>query len=153
MEITNTARIEAPLDQVWDVLRDIPRTARCLPGTTIDEKIDEQTYKAGVTLKVGPVALTYRATIRRTLLDESAHAAVLDVEAADTKGRGNAAATMRTSAGADGEATIVTVAADARISGVLAQFGGGMIQSVAGRLLAQFAANVREEVARGRSAT
>ncbi|TAM92645.1 hypothetical protein EPN42_00565 [bacterium] len=153
MEITNTARIEAPLDQVWDVLRDIPRTARCLPGTTISEKIDEETYKASVTMKVGPVTLTYRATVRRTSLDESTHAAVLDVEAADTKGRGNAAATVRTSAVADGAATVLTVTADARISGVLAQFGGGMIQSVAGRQLAQFAANVRAEVERGRSAT
>ena len=151
MEITNTARIEAPLDQVWGVLRDIPRTARCLPGTTIGEKIDEQTYKAGVTLKVGPVSLTYRATIRRVSLDESAHTAVLEVDATDTKGRGNAAATVRTAASAENGATLVTVTADARISGVLAQFGGSMIQSVAGRQLAQFAANVREEVVRGRN--
>ncbi|MDE2573458.1 MAG: SRPBCC family protein [bacterium] len=151
MEITNTARIEAPLDRVWEVLRDIPRTARCLPGTTITERIDAETYRADVTLKVGPVQLTYRGKLHLDSLDESSHSAVMSVEASDTKGRGNAAATVRTAAQADGGATAITVTADARIAGVLAQFGG-MIQSVAGRLLAQFASNVREEVERGTSA-
>ncbi|TAM60020.1 hypothetical protein EPN52_06370 [bacterium] len=148
MEITNTARIEAPLDRVWSVLRDIPRTARCLPGVTLEERIDEESYKAAVTLKVGPVALNYRATIRRTAVDEAAHTAVLDVQATDTKGRGNAAATMHLSLVPDGDATTISVTADTRISGVLAQFGGSMIGAVAGRQLAQFAANVRAEAMR-----
>ncbi|HVA37394.1 MAG TPA: SRPBCC family protein [Candidatus Dormibacteraeota bacterium] len=152
MEITNTARVEAPLTKVWEVLRDIPRTARCLPGVTLKEQIDANTYAADATVKVGPVQLTYRATLRVEAIDEAAHAAVMSVEATDTKGRGNAAATVRTSAAADGDATAITVVADARIAGVLAQFGGPMIQSVAGRLLGQFAANVRDEVARGTGA-
>jgi|SRR5579872_1750539 len=151
MEITSTARIEAPLDRVWDVLKDIPRTANCLPGTKITEKIDDRTYRADVDLKVGPVTLNYRAMLRLESLDESAHAAVMHVEATDKKGRGNAAATVHTSAVADDGATTITVTADARIAGVLAQLGGGLIKSVAARQLAQFAQNVRAEVERGTS--
>lgn len=149
MEITSTARIEAPLERVWAVLRDIPRTARCLPGVTITGQVDEKTYDADVAVKVGPIEMNYRATIRVESLDELTHSAALQVEATDRKGRGSASATVRASAQSEGGSTTITVSQDARIAGVLAQFAGGAIKSVAGRQLAQFAENVRNEVMRG----
>lgn len=146
MEITSSATIEAPIEKVWAVLVDIPRVTTCLPGAEITEVIDANTYKANVTLKVGPIGVSYRAVITRESLDEATRSAVLRVEATDSKGRGNASATVTTSARAEGAATVIDVVADAKITGVIAQFGQGVVKDVAGRIMSKFAANVALEV-------
>jgi carbon monoxide dehydrogenase subunit G len=146
MEITSTARIAAPLDKVWDILQDIPRVSKCLPGAEITETVDDHTWKAKVGLKVGPLSVGYNATITRESLDPVTHSAKMRVDAVDAKGRGTANAVVSTSARADGDATVIDVVADATISGVIAQFGQGVIKDVAGRIMNQFAANVAKEV-------
>ncbi len=146
MQITSNARIDAPLDAVWNLLRDIPRVSRCLPGTEITEIVDATTYKAKVNLKVGPLSAAYKATIAVGSLDEATHSAQFNVDALDVKGRGNATALVSTSAQADGDGTAIAVVADAKVSGVIAQFGQGVLKDVAGRIMQQFALNVANEV-------
>jgi uncharacterized protein len=145
MEIQSSARIDAPLDRVWNVLVDIPRVARCLPGTENVQQVDDKTYKADVSLKVGPLSVNYRATITRESIDPVAHTAQMKIDATDVKGRGNASATVTTSARAEGDGTAIDVLADAKISGVLGQFGQGVIKDVAGRVMKQFAVKVADE--------
>ena len=53
----------APVDRVWSVLKDIPRVSGCIPNATITEIVDARTYKAAVSVKVGPVSVSYKATI------------------------------------------------------------------------------------------
>ena len=55
--------VGAPLDRVWELLKDIPRVATCIPNAEVTEVVDEHTYKAKVAVKIGPVAVSYRATI------------------------------------------------------------------------------------------
>jgi len=145
MEITSSARIEAPLEKVWTILQDIPRVSKCLPGVTITDTVDDHTWKADVGLRVGPLSVGYKATISRDALDAATHSAKMRVDAVDSKGRGTASALVSTSARADGDATEIDVVADATISGVIAQFGQGVIKEVAGRMMKQFAANVAKE--------
>jgi carbon monoxide dehydrogenase subunit G len=146
MEITSNARIDAPLDAVWELLRDIPRVSHCLPGTEITQIVDDTTYKAKVNLKVGPLSVAYKATIVLRSLDSATHSAQFNVDALDVKGRGNATALVTTSAQADGDGTAIAVVADAKVSGVIAQFGQGVMKDVAGRIMQQFAVNVANEV-------
>jgi carbon monoxide dehydrogenase subunit G len=146
MEITSNARIDAPLDVVWGLLSDIPRVSRCLPGTEITEIVDERTYKAIVNVKVGPLSVSYKATIALKSLDAEAHASRFTVDAVDVKGRGYATAIVSNSAQADGDGTAISVVADAKVSGVIAQFGQGVMKDVAGRIMQQFALNVGNEV-------
>ncbi len=146
MEITSSARIAAPLDKVWEMLQDVPRVATCMPGAQITETVDDHTWKATVGVKVGPLSVGYKATITRQSLDPVAHSATMRIEGVDSKGRGTMSATVQTSARADGENTIVDVAADATLSGIIAQFGQGAIKDVAGRMMQTFAANVAKAV-------
>ena len=44
MQIQSSARIEAGLDKVWDLLQDIPRVATCMPGAEITETVDDHTW-------------------------------------------------------------------------------------------------------------
>jgi carbon monoxide dehydrogenase subunit G len=146
MDITSSARIAAPLDKVWELLQDVPRVAGCMPGAQIAETVDDHTWKATVGVKVGPLTLGYKATITRQSLDPVAHSATMRIEAVDSKGRSALSASVQTAARADGENTIVDVAADATFSGLLAQFGQGAVKDVAGRIMHTFAANVAKVV-------
>jgi hypothetical protein len=146
VEIQSSARIEAPLDKVWDLLQDIPRVSTCMPGATITETVDDHTWKAKVGIKVGPLSVGYNATITRQSLDPVTHSAKMLVEAVDSKGRGTVSATITTSAQANGDATDIDVLADATISGIVAQFGQGALKEVSGRMLQIFAGNVAKAV-------
>jgi carbon monoxide dehydrogenase subunit G len=146
MQIQSSARIEAGLDKVWDLLQDIPRVATCMPGAEITETVDDHTWKAKVGVKVGPLSIGYNATITRESLDVANHSATMQVEAVDSKGRGTVSASIVTSAAANGDGTDIDVLADANISGVVAQFGQGALKEIAGRMLKIFAGNVAKAV-------
>ena len=49
--------------------------APALPGAAITEKVDEQTYKGTITVKVGPVSARYKGTARFEKLDAAARTA------------------------------------------------------------------------------
>ncbi|HWT04830.1 MAG TPA: SRPBCC domain-containing protein, partial [Xanthomonadales bacterium] len=53
--------IDAPVDRVWALLKDIPKVATCIPRAEITEVVDARTYRAKVSVKVGPVEVSYRA--------------------------------------------------------------------------------------------
>jgi len=72
--IDDAFEVDAPLERVWPVLKDVPRVATCIPNAEITEIVDERTYRAKVAVKVGPVSVSYRATIVVELLDESMQA-------------------------------------------------------------------------------
>jgi carbon monoxide dehydrogenase subunit G len=146
VQIQSSARIEAPLDKVWDLLQDIPRVATCMPGAEITDTVDDHTWKAKVGVKVGPLSVGYNATITRKSLDPVAHSATMQVEAVDGKGRGTVSASIVTSAQSNGDATDIDVLADATVSGMIGQMGQGVLKEVSGRMLKIFAANVAKAV-------
>ena len=134
--------IAAPLDRVWPVLKDIPRVASCIPNATITEIVDEKTFRANVAVKVGPVSVSYNATILVERLDDGAHEAQFEVKGDEMRGRGGVRATVRSKAVARHGVTHVTLSTDAQISGVVATVGGRLIEGVAKKTTATFAQNL-----------
>ena len=59
MEFDNEFEVPVPIDQAWDILMDIERIAPCVPGAELTEVVDEKTYKGKISVKLGPVALTF----------------------------------------------------------------------------------------------
>ena len=70
--------------------------------------------------------------------DEVAHVAVLRAEGRETRGQGNANATITATLVPDGDGTAVTVVTDLQITGKVAQFGRGVLADVSAKLLGQF---------------
>jgi carbon monoxide dehydrogenase subunit G len=137
--------VDAPVERVWPVLCDVPRVARCIPNAQITEIVDERTYKAKVSIKVGPVAVSYGATIVVESLDEATHTASLSVQGNELRGRGGVKAKVVSRAEAAGEnRTRVSLHTDAQISGIIATVGGRLIEGVAKKTVAEFAANLNE---------
>lgn len=137
MELTNQFRVGAPPDRAWQVLTDIERIAPCLPGAELQE-VDGDQYKGVVKVKVGPITAQYKGTARLLERDESARRAVLRAEGRETRGQGNANASITAVLEPDGDGTRVSLTTDLAISGRVAQFGRGVLADVSGKLLDQF---------------
>jgi uncharacterized protein len=146
MIVENAFDLDAPLDRVWPVLRDVPRVAACIPGASNTEAVDEHTYRSDVVVKAGPVTVQYRATIVIERIDDATHEAVLRVDAREKSGRGGVKATVTSAASARGGGTHVELRTDAQISGIVATVGGRLLEGIANRTVAQFAENLSRDV-------
>ena len=131
--------IEAPREEVWAFLTDPSRVAGCLPGAAITEQVDERTHAGTIAVKVGPVSARYKGTVRFERLDEDEGVAEIAAAGQDVRGKGGAdmRMTSRVVARGPGE-TEVTVSSTVNISGILAQFGRGMIQDVSDEMFRRF---------------
>jgi carbon monoxide dehydrogenase subunit G len=138
VELTNEFRVGVPVEQAWEVLTDVERIAPCMPGAQLQE-IEGDEYRGIVKVKVGPITAQYKGAARFVEQDEVAHRAVLRAEGRETRGQGNANATITAQLEADGDGTKISVATDLTITGRVAQFGRGVLADVSSKLLGQFA--------------
>ncbi|MEY2436339.1 MAG: uncharacterized protein QOF97_1175 [Acidimicrobiaceae bacterium] len=137
MELTNEFRVAVPVATAWDVLTDVERIAPCMPGAQLQE-IEGDEYRGIVKVKVGPITAQYKGAATFVEKDGAAHRAVLKAEGRETRGQGNASATITATLVADGDGTKVTVLTDLTVTGKVAQFGRGVMADVSAKLLNQF---------------
>ena len=148
MEITDEFRVDVPVDHAWSVLRDVERIAPCMPGAQLQE-VEGDEYRGIVKVKVGPITAQYKGVARIVEEDEAAHKMVIRAEGRDTRGQGNAAATVTATLAADGDATVVGIDTDLQVTGKVAQFGRGVMADVSSKLLGQFVACLHDNVLSG----
>jgi carbon monoxide dehydrogenase subunit G len=137
MELNNEFEVEVPVDQAWAVLTDLERIAPCMPGAQLTE-VEGEEFRGTVKVKVGPITAQYKGVARFAEKDDAAHRAVIDAQGRDTRGQGNANATITASLEPAGTGTKVAITTDLKLTGKVAQFGRGAIQDVSGALLGQF---------------
>jgi carbon monoxide dehydrogenase subunit G len=142
MTIDDSFDVDAPVDQVWPLLKDVPKVAGCIPNAEITEVVDATTYRAKVKIKAGPVSVDYKATIYVEELDEATHTARLRVQGDESRGRGGVKASVVSTATGQNGKTHVTLHTDAQVSGIIATVGGRLIEGVARKTVADFAANL-----------
>lgn len=139
MKLTNEFTVAVPLERAWETLLDIERVAGFLPGAKIEPASEEGVYQGTMRVKVGPMVVNYRGTARLVHADDGEHVADIAVQANDTKGQGTASATIRNRLEPTDAGTRVIAETDLSITGRQAQFGRGIMQDVAGRMLDDFA--------------
>jgi len=145
VEINDSFRVDLPVEETWRVLMDIERIAPCLPGAQLQEIAGEE-YRGVVKVKVGPITAQYKGAAYFESRDDATHVAVIKGSGRDTRGQGNAAATITMRLVPDGGGTAVSVETDLAITGKVAQFGRGVMADVSAKLLAQFVANLERDV-------
>jgi carbon monoxide dehydrogenase subunit G len=116
-----------------------------MPGASVDE-FDGEVVTGRIKVKVGPVSLTYRGTAKFTERDPDARVIVLEASGKETRGAGTASATVRATLEPEsgGEATKATMHTTMNVTGRPAQFGRGVMVEVGGKLVEQFAQNLRQ---------
>ena len=137
MRIDNEFTVQAPVERVWELFTDVEAIAPCMPGARLTE-VDGDVYSGKVRVKVGPVVAAYEGTARFIEQDEAARHAVIEASGRASRGAGNASATVELQLREEDGRTAVSVGTDLKITGKLAQLGGGMIKDVSERLLGQF---------------
>jgi uncharacterized protein (TIGR03382 family) len=145
MKITNQFTVSAPIERAWDVLSDLEQVIPLMPGAQLTGHEGDD-YLGKVKVKVGPVTSEFSGKVHFVELDRDAHRAVIDGKGKESRGTGNAAATVTARLHEDGERTSVTVDTDLKIVGKLAQFGSGMLQQVSEKLLGQFVESLEAEL-------
>lgn len=154
MIISNEFTVDASAEDAWHTLMDVERVAGCLPGARIEPVGEDGTYRGTLKVRLGPVTMVYEGTVRLEDVDETSRTVSYYASAREANGTGSAAATIRTRlTDLDGEArTRLDVEADLNVTGRAAQFGRGIMQSVAANMLGAFAAEMERMIERDGSA-
>ncbi|MGC8464502.1 MAG: SRPBCC family protein [Acidimicrobiales bacterium] len=145
MDIVNEFDVSVPIDEAWKVLTDLERIAPCMPGATLEGVVGDD-FLGTVKIKVGPITSLYKGKIHFTERDDENHRATLRAEGRDTKGQGNANATIVATLTGQGSATHCKVEMNLTISGRVAQFGRGVLADVSQKLVEQFVSALETEV-------
>ena len=97
-------------------------------------------------MKVGPISAQYKGTARFVEKDDAQHRAVLLAEGRDTRGQGNASATVTARAIPDDGGTTVSIVTELSITGKVAQFGRSVMGDVSTKMLGEFADRLEADV-------
>jgi carbon monoxide dehydrogenase subunit G len=147
VRIENSFEVTAAPEAAWDLLMDVPRVIPCMPGAQLAETVDENHWKATMAVKLGPISLSFDTDVAREASDKQARRAVLSAHARESRGRGSAQATIESTLAAQNGGTRVDIVTDLALTGPVAQYGRGMVDSVAAQLTASFAECLRSELA------
>ena len=150
MEFDNSFEVPLPPAQAWPVLMNVRGIAPCMPGAQLTDVVDDKTYKGNISVRLGPVALTFAGVVTFEEIDNANYSARVRAQGNDAKGRGSAQAkaTFRLEPSATGSKVLVHT--DLTLSGAVAQYGRGvgMIQATASALMNQFANALKKQLAR-----
>ena len=151
MKLENEFTVDAPVDDAWNVMLDLERVTPCLPGAQLTEQAGDGEHKGTMRVKLGPVTQDYEGTVWFEETDESQHRAVLRANGQDARGQGTASATITSTLQEEngGNSTRVRVETDLQITGQAAQFGQGVQQDVAEKIMGQFAECLENEILGG----
>lgn len=130
-------------EQVWELLNDPQRLAKCLPGAQSLEPDGPDRYK--VTMKFGIAAFSGSFQGSVELMDKIPPESLkMRVEGRGAPGfmKGEGAISLR----AKGRETEVTYEGEAQVGGVIASVGQRMIEAAAKKIVAQFFASVAQEL-------
>ena len=149
MEFDNSFEVPLPAAEAWGVLMDIERIVPCVPGAELTEVVDKVNFKGKVSVRLGPVALTFAVRAEFDERDDQTFSSRVKAQGSDSKGRGGANADVTFRLVAAGDATLVEIHTNLQLSGSVAQYGRGvgMITDVASQIIGKFADCLRDQVA------
>ncbi|HLJ68872.1 MAG TPA: SRPBCC family protein [Chloroflexota bacterium] len=138
MEFQNSFEVNAPIDRVWRFMTDPQQVTPCVPGAELTEIVDETHYKGTVKVKLGAVQMSYRGELEMQT-DEAARTITLRARGTEARGSGGASGTVDVQLTSTADSgTRVEMTSQVDVTGRVAQFGRGIMQDVANRIIKQF---------------
>lgn len=146
MELNNAFVVERSREETWAALLDLEKMALCMPGASLTS-LDGDRFTGKVTLRVGPVMMTYNGEGTIAERDEAGHALSLRLSGKESRGAGTASALVRAQLSEQGpDRTAVEVTTELDLTGKPAQFGRGVLAEVAGAIIGKFARNLADQL-------
>ena len=147
LTITERMELPHPPGAVYALVTDLDAVAPCVPGAKLDppaEGVTDGSRGGQVVIGFGPIRYRYKGTIRITATDPQARTVDFDAAGEETSGEGTLGVQMRMEVG-EGEAggSTLDVKAEVELTGMIADYGAGMAQEVAGDVISQFVRAVK----------
>jgi uncharacterized protein len=146
MKLENSFEVPATPEQAWSLLLDVPRVVPCMPGAELTEVVDDSNWKAKMSVKLGPISLSFATNVERREVDETARRVVLFASGRELRGRGQARATVESSLAEANGGTRIDIVTDLHLSGPAAQYGRGLVADVSSQLVGRFADCLRAQL-------
>lgn len=138
--IENEFTVAASPADTYALMTDVERVAPCIPGAEVTGRREDGAYDAVVTMKMGPMSLSYKGQVEIIEQDDADRRAVMRAKATEARGQGTAQATLTMHVEeADGGASRVQVSSDLLVTGRVAQMGRGIMTDVAGKMVGEMA--------------
>lgn len=134
-------------DRAWAFLDRIEKVAACMPGASITEKIDDTHYRGVVSVRLGPVNMSFQGVIEILSRDPATRTIGLAGKGADKSG--SSVAEMQLTAGVvatGAETSRLTGKSSVDVSGKVAAMGQRLMTSVSEQLIKEFFANLLTNV-------
>jgi carbon monoxide dehydrogenase subunit G len=139
VRIENDFNVPAAPPETYGLLIDLERVGPCIPGGEVGRRSEDGSHPATIAVKLGPMRMNYRGTVRIEEQDDAAHRATLVADVREQRGQGSAKARMTMAVAADGGASRVETVTDVTLTGRAAQMGRGVVDDVAARLVEEMA--------------
>ncbi len=146
MTFTQECVVPAEPARLWDLLMDVPRVGRCVPGVESVEAADGG-YRGGFRVQLGPVRLALAGTITIEEHDTEAWRARMRAGASDRRLGGGIRARMTLTLAPADPGTRLRIGTDLTVLGRIGEFGQPIIRKKADALLEEFARNLRATLA------
>lgn len=134
VELDHPFSIAKPIDETWEAILDLDRLVPCVEGGSVLERIDNDSVRAEIKVKMGAMSMKFTGTVAVVEQDPAVHRAVVQVKSKEAGGQGHANANVVFSL-ADGGGTIHTAA---QITGKAASMGEGVVVGVLDALIKDF---------------
>ena len=149
LQLTEELPLNAPLDQVWKLLRDTSRFTRLLPGVEDVLRLKDdrnEAYAAKVSEKIGPFKITMNLEVRVT---ESVEPSLLKaaLKGSDSMGLNRMTGSMQVALNAVPSGTQMKFEASIEVLGKLAALGAVPIRRRTTQIFAEFAKNIQGQFA------
>lgn len=146
MKIEDEFTVAAPIERTWTALKDPQVVGPCLPGCEDIEELSPTTYKARVSLKVGPISARFVVEVEVT--EETPPTRIVSMTRGEEGGRASnvRAESVVTLSPTDDGSTKVHYESEVSVTGRLAKFGFGVMKKKAQSLGAEFAKNLSERL-------
>jgi len=153
LKLAEELALNAPIDEVWRLLRDTPRLTGLLPGVENVESLNEaavEGYAARVSEKIGPFKLTMNLEVR---VIETVEASLLKaaIKGADSMGLNRVTGSMQIALNPAPSGTQMRFEASIEVLGKLATLGAVPIRRRTTQAFAEFAQNIQKQFDRERA--
>ncbi|MEP9379459.1 2Fe-2S iron-sulfur cluster-binding protein [Aquabacter sp. CN5-332] len=140
LETSLAFTVRRPLAEVWAVLDDIPRVARCMPGAVLAAPPVDGHVEGRVSVKVGPIATNFSGAARIIRNDPEKRGILYGAGRDGLSGSTARAEITYGLSPAGDDAIRIEISLRALLAGPLAQFGRSQIvQDLLARLAGEFA--------------
>ena len=142
MKIADSFVVAAPVERIWQAIRDPQIVGACLPGCEEIEAVSPTLYRARIGVKLGPISAKFTAEVE--VVEEVPPVRVVTMTRGEESGR---ASNLRSDnvlslAPSANGGTLVTYESDMTVTGRLAKFGFGVMKKKAQSLAGEFARNL-----------